>query len=73
MVINGYYTQHDFTLLANRIGLGEKIGLNFINKMVAKVENIAPMIVANSSCSGSLKMTILDQINQRCTCLKRVL
>ncbi|KGK00539.1 HipA domain-containing protein [Thalassotalea sp. ND16A] len=67
----GYYTFHDFLLLAENIGLGEKAGASFIKKLASKVEQTADVVMQNSFCSANLREIILKRIKERCSCLKR--
>lgn len=67
----GYYTGHDFMLLANQLSLGEKAGQVLMDKLVVKIKKHLEQVLAHSPGSEQLKEVIRTRIQNRIETLYR--
>jgi serine/threonine-protein kinase HipA len=67
----GYYTGHDFVVLAEKIGLGTRAGQALMNGLMEKVKGKYEKILAKSPGSESLKQAIAKRITERLAALAR--
>lgn len=61
----GYYTQHDFILLAKAFGFEDAFSLNLINLMIKELSQALPLVMARCSGSEKLKLVISTRIKSR--------
>lgn len=68
----GYYTKLDFVGLGQTLGLNEKAATVFVTSLTDKVEKYLQPIVQASLMPELMQKTIIDGVESRIACLRRV-